>query len=436
MSRESILAAVREHASKSFAQTPFIPGQTPIPVSGKVLDADDIVALVESSLDGWLTAGPFAKSFERKLASRVGTRHALLVNSGSSANLAAFSALTSRRLPEKRLHPGDEVLTVALGFPTTINPAILHGVRPVVVDVDPSTLNADPDLLREAVGPETKLIMMAHTLGNPFDLDVVTELAVQNDLWVIEDACDALGATFRGKNVGTFGDLATFSFYPAHHITTGEGGAVVTNKPRLKKLVESFRDWGRDCYCEPGKANTCKKRFDWQLGDLPYGYDHKYIYSDIGYNLKATDMQAAIGCTQLDKLDSFIKRRKSNWAVLRRNLEDIPGLHLVDPTPNSEPNWFGFPMSVDPGVGFERRDLLVFLESRQIATRLVFGGNLLRQPAYEDVEFRVVGSLKNTDYVMRQTFWIGVFPGLTTEMLDYAAHSIREFFESPGRFIS
>ena len=349
------------------------------------------------------------------------------MNSGSSANLVALSGLTSKKLGKRALKPGDEVLTVAMGFPTTVNPIIQNGLRPVVVDVDLDTLDANSKLLEEAVGPKTRAIMMAHTLGNPFDLDTVQRLCRENDLWLIEDSCDALGSTYRGQRTGSFGDTATLSFYPAHHITTGEGGAVFVKSPLVKKQVESFRDWGRDCYCETGKDNTCAKRYGWKLGDLPEGYDHKYTYSHIGYNLKATDMQAALGITQLAKVELFIQKRKENYEYLRKHLSNIDGLSIAVATDNSEPSWFGCPITLDPSHPVNREDLLRFLDSRKIGTRLVFAGNITKQPAYKDVDFRIVGNLKNTDLVMTRSFWVGVYPGLTTPMLDYVIESISDF---------
>jgi CDP-6-deoxy-D-xylo-4-hexulose-3-dehydrase len=404
-----------------------VAGEDPVPVSGKVLAPEDFVSLVDSSLDGWLTAGRFTADFERQLAQYVGARSALFVNSGSSANLVALSGLTSKKLGERALKPGDEVLTVAMGFPTTVNPILQNGLRPVVVDVNLETLDAKPEMLEEAISPKTKAIMMAHTLGNPFDLDVVQRLCKENNLWLIEDSCDALGSTFRGQKTGSFGDTATVSFYPAHHITTGEGGAVFVKSPLVKKQVESFRDWGRDCYCETGKDNTCAKRFGWKLGDLPEGYDHKYTYSHIGYNLKATDMQAALGVSQLSKLDTFVEMRKKNYLYLRSLLEKVEGLMIAEATPNSEPSWFGFPITLDPKHPVNREDLLRFLDSRKIGTRLLFAGNITKQPAYKDVDFRIVGDLTNTDVVMTRSFWVGVYPGLTQQMLDYVIESISSF---------
>jgi CDP-6-deoxy-D-xylo-4-hexulose-3-dehydrase len=431
--RTSVLREVRAYAERSLAAQPFVRGETKVPVSGKVLDPDDIAALVEASLDGWLTAGRFHGGFERELAKYVGARNAVFVNSGSSANLVALSALTSHKLGSRRIKPGDEVLTVAAGFPTTVNPIIQNGLRPVVVDVDLGTYDAMADRLREAVGPKTRAIMMAHTLGNPFDLDTVLELCKEHDLWLVEDSCDALGSTYRGRRTGSFGDTATVSFYPAHHITTGEGGAVFVKSPLVRRQVESFRDWGRDCYCETGKDNTCAKRFDWQLGDLPHGYDHKYIYSHIGYNLKATDMQAALGLSQLGKIDRFVEARKQNFARLSAGLADVEGLILPRATEHSDPSWFGFPITLDPAHPADRSDLQRFLESRGIGSRLIFAGNLTKQPAYRHVDFRVVGDLANTDIVMNRALWLGTFPGLTPEMIDFVIESLTEFMTEATR---
>jgi CDP-6-deoxy-D-xylo-4-hexulose-3-dehydrase len=398
-----------------------------------MLDPEDFAALVDASLDGWLTAGRFHPLFERALARYVGARSAIFVNSGSSANLLALSGLTSDRLGKRALMPGDEVLTVAAGFPTTVNPIIQNGLTPVVVDIELGTYDAIADRLREAVGPKTRAIMMAHTLGNPFDLDTVRELCKEHHLWLVEDSCDALGSTYDGQRTGSFGDTATVSFYPAHHITTGEGGAVFVKSPLVRKQVESFRDWGRDCYCETGHDNTCMKRFEWQLGELPLGYDHKYIYSHIGYNLKATDMQAALGLSQLNKLDSFVAARKDNFAYLYKRLVGVEGLILPRATAKSDPSWFGFPITLEPDHPADRKALLHFLSDRNIGTRLLFGGNLTKQPAYRNVNFRVVGDLTNTDIVMNRTFWVGVFPGLTAPMLDFIADSITEFVTDAAR---
>ena len=425
--REQILGLTRQYADKLLAPKSFTPGEDPVPVSGKVLTSDDFSALVDSSLDGWLTAGRFTADFERQLAQFVGARSALFVNSGSSANLIALSGLTSPKLGKRALKPGDEVLTVAMGFPTTVNPIIQNQLRPVVVDVNLDTLNVNSLLLEEAISPKTKAIMLAHTLGNPFDLKTVQRLCLENDLWLVEDSCDALGSTYQGQRTGSFGDTASLSFYPAHHITTGEGGAVFVKSPLVKKQVESFRDWGRDCYCETGKDNTCSKRFGWQLGDLPEGYDHKYTYSHIGYNLKATDMQAALGLSQLAKVEGFIQKRKDNYNYLKKNLETVEGLWIAQATPNSDPSWFGFPITLEPKHPVNRENLLRFLDSRKIGTRLLFAGNIIKQPAYENVDFHVVGNLTNTDVVMTRSFWVGVYPGLTTHMMDYVIESIADF---------
>jgi CDP-6-deoxy-D-xylo-4-hexulose-3-dehydrase len=427
--RDKILADVRTYAEEALRTQEFIPGTSTVPVSGKVLDPADFASLVDSSLDGWLTAGRFTEKFQRALARYVGTRASVFVNSGSSANLVALSALTSPKLHKRALKEGDEVLTVAMGFPTTVNPILQNRLKPVMVDVELGTYDAIPDRLREAVGPKTRAIMMAHTLGNPFDLGVVQDLCKEHGLWLIEDSCDALGSTYNGKRTGSFGDTATVSFYPAHHITTGEGGAVFVKSPLVKKQVESFRDWGRDCYCETGHDNTCLKRFEWQLGDLPLGYDHKYIYSHIGYNLKATDMQAALGLSQLDKLDGFVARRKENFEHLSKRLAGHEALILPRATPNSDPSWFGFPITLTPDYPVDREELMRFLDARHIGTRLMFAGNILRQPAYRNIDVRIVGDLTNTDIVMNRSFWVGVYPGLTAPMLDFIADSILEFVD-------
>lgn len=431
--RESILEAVRAFAAEKLQAQEFVPGETVIPVSGKVLDPADFASLVDASLDGWLTAGRFHTDFERALAKYIGSRSALFVNSGSSANLVALSGLTSPKLGKRALKPGDEVLSVAAGFPTTVNPIIQNGLRPVLVDVELGTYDAMAHMLREAVTNKTKAIMMAHTLGNPFDLDTVRELCEEHGLWLIEDSCDALGSTYDGKRTGSFGDTATLSFYPAHHITTGEGGAVLVKSPLVRKQVESFRDWGRDCYCETGHDDTCHKRFEWQLGDLPVGYDHKYIYSHIGYNLKATDMQAALGLSQLDKVDRFVQARKDNFNYLFAALKDVEGLIMPVATPKSDPSWFGFPLTIDPAHPANREELLRFLDSRKIGTRLLFAGNLTKQPAYRSVDFKIVGDLTNTDIVMTRTFWVGTYPGLTNPMLDFIGESIKEFMTRASR---
>lgn len=431
--REEVLGLTRIYAEKFLAAKEFVPGVDAVPVSGKVLFPEDFSALVDASLDGWLTSGRFTSEFENQLAKYVGTRHALFVNSGSSANLVALSGLTSPKLGDRALRPGDEVVTVAMGFPTTVNPIIQNGLKPVVVDIDLATLDAIPSLLEEAISPKTKAIMMAHTLGNPFDLDTVQRLCKENNIWLIEDSCDALGSTYRGQRTGSFGDVATASFYPAHHITTGEGGAVFIKSPLVKKQIESFRDWGRDCYCETGKDNTCAKRFGWTLGTLPPGYDHKYTYSHIGYNLKATDMQAALGLSQLGKLEKFTQSRKDNFSYLSRNLSQIDGLRVAEATPNSDPSWFGCPIILDPSHPVVREDLLRFLESQKIGTRLLFAGNITKQPAYSNIDFRVVGNLDNTDVIMNRAFWIGVHPGLTKSMMDFVLQSISDFMQESSK---
>jgi CDP-6-deoxy-D-xylo-4-hexulose-3-dehydrase len=429
--RREILSLVADFAQAALEQQEFVPGVTPVPVSGKVLSPADFVALVDSSLDGWLTAGRFTAAFERALARYVGTRGSVFVNSGSSANLLALTALTSPKLGKRALREGDEVLTVAMGFPTTINPILQNRLKPVLVDVQLGTYDAVSSALREAIGPRTRAIMMAHTLGNPFDLDTVTELCREHGLWLIEDSCDALGSTYRDQRTGSFGDTATLSFYPAHHITTGEGGAVLVKSPLVRKQVESFRDWGRDCYCETGHDNTCLKRFEWQLGDLPQGYDHKYVYGHIGYNLKATDMQAALGASQLERVDVFVAARQRNFRHLSRRLKGTEGLILPRATRHSKPSWFGFPITLDPELPINREDLLRFLDERKIGTRLMFAGNILRQPAYRGIDARVVGSLTNSDIITSRTFWVGVYPGLTPAMLDYIAESLLEFLDNP-----
>lgn len=418
--RNRILKLVADYHAEAFPEGEFIPGETPVAVTGKVFDADELQHLVDASLDFWLTTGRFAERFERDFARWMNVRHALLVNSGSSANLLAIAALTAPEFGNRALRPGDEVITAAGGFPTTVNPIVQNGLVPVFVDSQIPTYNGDPDAIEEAVGSRTRAIILAHTLGNPFDIDRVRAICDKHDLWLIEDTCDAVGSMWRGQKVGTFGDLATVSFYPAHHMTMGEGGAVITGDPVLKKIVESFRDWGRDCWCEPGKDNTCGRRFDWQLGSLPYGYDHKYSYSRIGYNLKLTDMQAAVGVAQLKKLDGFGARRRENFAYLKASLEPLSDrLILPEPTPGSDPSWFGFPITIREGSGISRDSVTGWLESRGIATRLLFGGNLTRQPAYQGVPSRIVGDLKNADRIMRDTFWVGVFPGLDRQRLDY-----------------
>lgn len=426
--RDKILDSVTEFYQFKFANRSFIPGQTYIPVSGKVFDEQELTKLVDSSLDFWLTTGRYAAEFEEKFAQWMGVKHCLLVNSGSSANLIALSALTSPKLGEKRLKPGDEVITVAAGFPTTVNPIFQNRLVPVFLDVKLPSYDIDVDQLEQALSDKTKAIMIAHTLGNPFNLDAVMTFAEKHDLWVIEDNCDAVGSVYNDKKTGTFGHLATVSFYPAHHMTMGEGGAVLTSDTRLKKIVESFRDWGRDCWCAPGVDNTCNKRYGWQLGTLPFGYDHKYTYTHVGYNLKMTDMQAAVGVAQLEKLPEFIQQRRDNYEFLWKNLADLQDvLTLPQATPNSEPNWFGFPIFVKEDAPFTRNELVQHLETNRIGTRLLFGGNLLRQPLYEGWEYRVVGDLTSADKIMNCVFWIGVFPGLTEEMLSYVVTIIKDF---------
>jgi len=426
--RQQILELTAQFHAEAFPQKEFIPGISRVPVSGKVIGPDDICSVVDSALDGWFTTGRFAKDFERKLARFFGLRSASLVNSGSSANLVALSALTSPKLGDRALKPGDEVITVAAGFPTTVNPIIQNRLVPVFIDVTTPTYEVDVTKLEAACSVKTKAVMIAHTLGNVFDLDAITAFCRKYNLWLVEDCCDALGSTYKGQKVGTFGDIATVSFYPAHHITMGEGGAVLTDVPALQVLIDSFRDWGRDCWCEPGVDNTCGKRFDWQLGTLPCGYDHKYTYSHVGYNLKATDMQAALGVSQIEKLPEFIERRKHNFAYLKKVLKPLEEfLILPVATEHSDPSWFGFPIGVKMDAPFTRDQLTRALEAQKIGTRLLFAGNLLRQPAYEGYEYRVVGELTNTDFVMNQVFWIGVYPGLTEPMLDFIAEVMTKF---------
>jgi CDP-6-deoxy-D-xylo-4-hexulose-3-dehydrase len=427
--RGQIAELVQQYADLALAPKPFVPGESPVPVSGKVIGARELQLMVEASLDGWLTTGRFNAAFEEKLAKFLGVKHCITVNSGSSANLVAFSALTSPRLGERAIKPGDEVIGVAAGFPTTVNPILQFGAVPVFVDVDLATHNIDASKIEAAIGPKTKAIMLAHSLGNPFNLDVVTALCREHGLWLVEDCCDALGATYDGRLVGTFGDIGTLSFYPAHHITMGEGGAVFTNNAELKLIAESFRDWGRDCYCPPGKDNTCNKRFCWKLGDLPQGYDHKYIYSHLGYNLKISDMQAACALAQMERLDEFIAARRANFKYLKERLQSCEQfLHLPEATPKSDPSWFGFPLILKESAGVKRVDLLSYLDQHKIGTRLLFAGNLTRQPYMAGRNYRVSGELTNTDVVMNQTFWLGTFPGLTTQHLDYIVQKLEEFF--------
>lgn len=426
--RLQIAALVEKYAAIEFAPKVFSPGQTVVPPSGKVIGVEELQNMVNASLDGWLTTGRFNDQFEKKLAEFIGVKHAITVNSGSSANLVAFSTLTSPKLGERAVKQGDEVIGVAAGFPTTVNPILQFGAVPVFVDVDPLTHNIDASKIEAAISPKTKAIMLAHSLGNPFNLDVVVALCKKHNLWLVEDCCDALGTTYQGKMVGTFGDIATLSFYPAHHITMGEGGAVFTNNYELKQIAESFRDWGRDCYCPPGKDNTCGKRFCWKLGDLPEGYDHKYTYSHLGYNLKITDMQAACALAQLEKAPAFIQARKDNFAFLKERLQTCAEfLQLPEVTPGSDPSWFGFPITVKEGSPVSRLDLTTYLDQQKIGTRLLFAGNLTRQPYMAGAKYRVSGDLTNTDNVMNNTFWIGVQPALTKEMLEFVAVQIETF---------
>jgi CDP-6-deoxy-D-xylo-4-hexulose-3-dehydrase len=427
--RRQIASLVNEYASLQYSPKPFVAGQTPVPPSGKLIGAEELQAMVAASLDGWLTAGRFNAEFEDKLARFLGVKFAITVNSGSSANLVAFSALTSPKLGARAIKPGDEVIGVAAGFPTTVNPILQFGAVPVFVDVELGTYNIDANKIEAAISSKTRAIMLAHTLGNPYNLKVVTEICQKYRLWLIEDCCDALGSTYQGKPVGTFGDIGTLSFYPAHHITMGEGGAVFTNSRTLKLIAESYRDWGRDCYCLPGCDNTCGKRFSRQLGSLPYGYDHKYTYSHVGYNLKITDMQAACGVAQIDKAAEFVKQRKENFAYLLaslKSLEDV--LLLPQATPGSDPSWFGFPITVRADSPVKRVDLLPYLDSKKIGTRLLFAGNLTRQPSMVGRHYRVSGELTTTDVVMNDTFWIGVQPALSKDMLDYSIESIHAAF--------
>lgn len=427
--RQEITGLVSKYAKEQYKPKPFIGGETVIPPSGKVIGEEELQNMVSASLDGWLTTGRFNAEFEKKLAAFLGIKYCLSVNSGSSANLVAFSALTSPKLGEKAIKKGDEVIGVAAGFPTTVNPIIQFGAVPVFVDVDIKTHNINVDLIEAAITPKTKAIMLAHALGNPFNVGRVKEICDKHNLWLIEDTCDALGAEFNGQKCGTFGDIGTLSFYPAHHMTMGEGGAVFMNNPELKVIAESFRDWGRDCYCPPGCDNTCGCRFEQKHGDLPYGYDHKYVYSHSGYNLKITDMQAACGLAQLGKLDYFIEKRRSNYTYLRSKLESLTDfLQLPEATPNSNPSWFGFPLTLKDGCGVARVDVTKFLDSHKIGSRLLFAGNLLKQPYFKDVEYRVVGDLSHTEKTMNDTFWIGVQPALDTAHLDFVAEKLEEFF--------
>lgn len=427
--RSQIAELVEQYAALEYAPKEFVGGKSVVPPSGKVLGANELQMMVEASLDGWLTTGRFNDAFEKRLGDYLGVPYVLTTTSGSSANLLALTALTSPKLGERQLKPGDEVITVAAGFPTTVNPTIQNGLVPVFVDVDIPTYQIKPEMIEAAVTEKTKAIMVAHTLGNVFDLTEARRVADKYNLWLIEDCCDALGSTYNEQMVGTFGDIATVSFYPAHHITMGEGGAVFTKDKDLRKLVESFRDWGRDCYCPPGCDNTCGSRFDQQLGTLPDGYDHKYTYSHLGYNLKITDMQAACGLAQMDRVEELVQARKDNYVYLKEGLASCEEfIILPEATENSEPSWFGFPITIREDSGIDRVDLLKFMDQFKIGTRLLFAGNLTRQPYFEDVEYRVVGDLTNTDLIMNNTFWIGVYPGLTNEHLDFVIEKFEEFF--------
>lgn len=427
--REEILSLVEKYADEVFAPQTFQPGTSVVPPSGKVIGAREIRFLVDSCLDGWLTTGRFNAQFETQLAAFLNREHLLTTVSGSAANLLAMTALTSPKLRERRLKPGDEVITVAVGFPTTVNPIVQNGLIPVFVDVGIPTYNIDVTRIEEALSERTRAIMIAHTLGNPFNLDAVTAVAKKHNLWLIEDCCDALGSTYDGKVCGSFGDVGTLSFYPAHHITMGEGGAVFMNDEYLRKIVVSIRDWGRDCYCDPGCDNTCGRRFKWKLGDLPFGYDHKYIYSHLGYNLKITDMQAACALAQLDRLPFFIQKRKDNFAFLKENLKSLEDvLILPEATPKSDPSWFGFPITLRDGLSEGRHELQQFLEDAKIGSRLLFAGNLIRQPYFKDIKYRVVGDLTNADTITERTFWLGVYPGLDDPHLAYVVDKMHEFF--------
>ncbi len=428
--RKKILELVETYAEESLIPSNFVPGQDPVSVSGKVLSPADFRSIVDSTLDGWFTSGRFTSNFEKKLSNFIGARSSVFVNSGSSANLLAITSLTSPKLGKKALKEGDEVVTAAMGFPTTINPIIQNKLIPVFVDVDIKTFSPIVDQVREAISKKTKAIFFAHALGNPFEVDEIKKICDEYDLWLIEDNCDALGSRYKSKLTGSFGDIATQSFYPAHHITTGEGGAVVVQSPLIRKLVESFRDWGRDCYCETGKDDTCAKRFGWTLGELPRGYDHKYIYSHIGYNLKATEMQAALGLSQIDKLPKFIQSRKDNFNLLKSILGNQEELILAEPTSHSDPSWFGFPFTIKNTSKINRSDLIKFLDNRKIATRLLFAGNILRQPGYLSIKSRQVSSLQNSNVILENSLWVGVHPGLTEEMIRYTGESILEFLKA------
>jgi len=427
--RDQIASLVSEYAAEKYAPTQFEAGVSVIPPSGKVIGERELQLMVEASLDGWLTTGRFNEDFEKKLADFIGVKHLITVNSGSSANLVAFSALTSPKLGDRAIKKGDEVIGVAAGFPTTVNPIVQFGAIPVFVDVDMKTHNINADLVEAAITPKTKAIMLAHTLGNPFNLAKIKAICENHNLWLVEDCCDALGAKYNGEHVGTFGDIATVSFYPAHHITMGEGGAVFTNDPQLASIAESFRDWGRDCYCKPGCDNTCGTRFSTQLGTLPAGYDHKYTYSHLGYNLKITDMQAACGLAQLERLPEFIQARNKNYSYLKSKLANLSDfLTVAEPTENSTPSWFGFPITLEEGAGVELVEVTKYLDQNNIGTRLLFAGNLIRQPYFQGLEYRAATQLNNTDITMSNTFWVGIYPGLTNKHLDYVALKLEQFF--------
>lgn len=427
--RKDIAELVKQYAEIQYAEKPFEPGQSVVPPSGKVIGETELQYMVEASLDGWLTTGRFNDQFEKELSEYIGVKHLITVNSGSSANLVAFSALTSPKLGPRAIQKGDEVIGVAAGFPTTVNPVIQFGATPVFVDVDLKTHNVDADLIEAAITPKTKAIMLAHTLGNAFNVAKVKELCDKYNLWLVEDCCDALGATYNGQHVGTFGDIATCSFYPAHHITMGEGGAVFTNNAQLAMIAESFRDWGRDCYCKPGCDNTCGTRFNMKLGSLPQGYDHKYTYSHLGYNLKISDMQAACGLAQLRRLPEFVTKRNENFEYLKNRLSTVSEfIEMTEVTENSTPSWFGFPITLKGSAGVNRVDLTKYLDQNKVGTRLLFAGNLIRQPYFENIDYRIVGELVNTDITMNQTLWLGIYPGLSFEHLDYIAEKIEEFF--------
>lgn len=432
--KKEILAKIKDYYEEEFKKGSFIPGETLIHAAGRVFDEKEITSLVDSALDFWLTEGRFAKEFEREFSNYLNASHVVLTNSGSSANLLAFTALSSPKIGRRRIRPGDEVITVAAAFPTTVNPIIQNGCVPVFLDIDLETLNIDSKKIEKAIGKRTKAIFLAHTLGNPFDLETVMKLARKYNLFVIEDACDALSSSYNGQLIGTFGDIATFSFYPAHHITMGEGGAIITKNLQLKRIIRSFRDWGRDCWCDTGHDNTCGKRFSWKLGKLPFGYDHKYIYTHIGYNLKLTDMQAAVGVAQLDKLSGFTKKRKRNFQYLYNGLKKYKNFFILPKaTPNSEPSWFGFPISVTKGAGFKRIEIVNYLEKHKIMTRMLFAGNITRQPAYKNVNYRIFDTLENTDYVMNNTFWIGVYPGIQKREIQFILKIFDLFFKELKR---